>query len=832
MKKHSKIRRFIASFLVVMLFLINGLQGFTETVVSNENVETVETQVEDVVLETVAEPAAVTDETTTNVDESEDPVELETTQEPLPSEMPIEEIEELEEPQETLENEETVEDLHFSAGYVRLEKNCIIYEKIDGKVSGTIKDQGVVFAELIKEASEPAEDWLRITFDTQKLREDDADFVEAYVQYKQVEALTTDEINQLVAEFENDDEIRWEKNELFYVPCVDYEKKESASSDTVNLSDLEELFSNITENTAEASETEALYTLDDTSVQGNTVSEIIGVWYDKGIEERPLQIHVTTSLDAQVLYLYQGNDLLASLKASEADIDEYATCKEWHVSYTFAYSGAYYLWYKASADGTAMSSPYTPDPVEIERPAVIDVWYEKGIEGEPLKIHATTNLDMQYLYLYLGEDQVASWNAKEAEIVEYATCKEWIVSYTFADPGAYYLWYKASADGIEMSLPYSTAAAQIERPAVIEVWYEKGLENKPLKIHATTNLDMQYLYLYLGENQLESWSAANAEIVEYATCKEWVVSYTFADPGAYYLWYKASEDGEELSQAYAPAAAQIERPAIIEVWYEDAAVNAPLKIHATTNLEIQHLYLYLGESLLKEWQADEAEIVDYATCKEWTVEYTFNDAGTYYLWYKASKDGTTEELPFAPDPVYIGNENLSAPTWSSVAQANQTVVLNWQAVEGATGYEVSMCQSGSDQYTVIGETQETSFTTGTLAAGTTCVFRVRAYAQVDGEKVYSPYSEDYEITIEKSIMTFGDFTYELNEAGTGVVITAYNGSDAEVIVPDTINNIPVTEIGAEAFMGNTTMKKITLPQTIERIGVRAFKNCTALSEMN
>lgn len=322
------------------------------------------------------------------------------------------------------------------------------------------------------------------------------------------------------------------------------------------------------------------------------------------------------------------------------------------------------MWYKASADGAAMSPAYTPAPVEIERPAVIDVWYEKGIEGKPLRIHATTNLDMQYLYLYLENDQIGSWDAGEAEIIEYATCKEWVVEHTFVDPGAYYLWYKASENGTEMSLPYAPAAVQIERPAVIEVWYEKGLENTPLKIHVTSNLQMQYLYLYLGENLLESWKVEDAEIVEYATCKEWIIEHTFADPGAYYLWYKASEDGRELSQAYAPAAVQIERPAIIEVWYEDAVTDAPVTIHSTTNLDMQYLYLYLGENLLQEWQAKEVEIVDYATCKEWTVEYMFKDAGAYYLWYKASKDGTTEELPFAPAPLYVekDGENPEATT--------------------------------------------------------------------------------------------------------------------------------------------------------------------------
>ena len=81
----------------------------------------------------------------------------------------------------------------------------------------------------------------------------------------------------------------------------------------------------------------------------------------------------------------------------------------------------------------------------------------------------------------------------------------------------------------------------------------------------------------------------------------------------------------------------------------------------------------------------------------------------------------------------------------------------------------------------------------------------------------------------------GDFEYALIEnSTTNVRVVAYNGNASTVTVPTKIKNdqYTVKEIGAEAFMGNTTMTSISLPNGIKLIGERAFKNCTNLSSMS
>lgn len=66
----------------------------------------------------------------------------------------------------------------------------------------------------------------------------------------------------------------------------------------------------------------------------------------------------------------------------------------------------------------------------------------------------------------------------------------------------------------------------------------------------------------------------------------------------------------------------------------------------------------------------------------------------------------------------------------------------------------------------------------------------------------------------------------------GVVILRYLGKDQEVTIPETINGLPVTEIYDEAFISQTEITKITLPNGLKRIKTGAFAFCSALAEMN
>ena len=85
--------------------------------------------------------------------------------------------------------------------------------------------------------------------------------------------------------------------------------------------------------------------------------------------------------------------------------------------------------------------------------------------------------------------------------------------------------------------------------------------------------------------------------------------------------------------------------------------------------------------------------------------------------------------------------------------------------------------------------------------------------------------------------------FEKREDG-GVIITGYKGKRTEVIVPEKIGSMTVREIGDQAFSTEKprlrteqiglrqNITKITLPETVEAIGNRAFSGCTHLKDIN
>lgn len=73
--------------------------------------------------------------------------------------------------------------------------------------------------------------------------------------------------------------------------------------------------------------------------------------------------------------------------------------------------------------------------------------------------------------------------------------------------------------------------------------------------------------------------------------------------------------------------------------------------------------------------------------------------------------------------------------------------------------------------------------------------------------------------------------YEYTLYRDHVVLEKYRGSEDMVIIPETVEERPVTEIGEGCFRYNKEIVKVTLNEKIEKIGERAFDQCTELEEV-
>jgi len=75
----------------------------------------------------------------------------------------------------------------------------------------------------------------------------------------------------------------------------------------------------------------------------------------------------------------------------------------------------------------------------------------------------------------------------------------------------------------------------------------------------------------------------------------------------------------------------------------------------------------------------------------------------------------------------------------------------------------------------------------------------------------------------------GNWTYTLGTGGC--TITGYTGNSSDVNIPATLDGYRVSAIAARAFKDKTTIKTLTIPETITSIGAEAFRNCVGLSQI-
>ena len=79
-------------------------------------------------------------------------------------------------------------------------------------------------------------------------------------------------------------------------------------------------------------------------------------------------------------------------------------------------------------------------------------------------------------------------------------------------------------------------------------------------------------------------------------------------------------------------------------------------------------------------------------------------------------------------------------------------------------------------------------------------------------------------------MRYLDFEYRHDES-LGICIEKYLGSDTVVNIPERIDSLPVAEIDEEAFSGCSSLKSVTIPDSVKWIGHSAFGGCSSLTSV-
>ena len=84
----------------------------------------------------------------------------------------------------------------------------------------------------------------------------------------------------------------------------------------------------------------------------------------------------------------------------------------------------------------------------------------------------------------------------------------------------------------------------------------------------------------------------------------------------------------------------------------------------------------------------------------------------------------------------------------------------------------------------------------------------------------------------KWLSTTNGIKYQLSNDGTYYTVTGYEGKDTVIVIPDSVDGIPVTRLAYKAFMGKQRITSITVPDSVTYIGESAFGDCISLTELN
>ena len=116
---------------------------------------------------------------------------------------------------------------------------------------------------------------------------------------------------------------------------------------------------------------------------------------------------------------------------------------------------------------------------------------------------------------------------------------------------------------------------------------------------------------------------------------------------------------------------------------------------------------------------------------------------TYIYMLYAYQNTATAKRYFAYSISDVGNITVPIPQnlRANIATAS-SIDVSWNRVANASGYTLYVSTSRNGTYTSLGNMTANSFRHAGLKAGTTYYYKIRAYAQLGPERVYSNYSSD------------------------------------------------------------------------------------------
>ena len=234
-----------------------------------------------------------------------------------------------------------------------------------------------------------------------------------------------------------------------------------------------------------------------------------------------------------------------------------------------------------------------------------------------------------------------------------------------------------------------------------------------------------------------------------------------------------------------------------------------------------------------------------------TSALTYTDvnaaAGNTYYYVVRAINGSVKSAFCAAQSIQYAVASLNAPTMTLTSAASGQPVVSWTKVNGAAQYEVYRSTNGKN-FSIVRRTAALSYTDTSAAAGTTYYYQVRA---INGsvKSDFCP-AQSISLTVSEYAGECGSrATWRLTDDGVltisgkdGIYEYGWYGEDdvyhpapwAEEGMPAVkklVVNSGITYIGSSTFEGLDQLTSVSLPDTMEYIGLGAFSDCASLTSI-
>ncbi|MBQ6324493.1 MAG: leucine-rich repeat protein, partial [Clostridia bacterium] len=205
---------------------------------------------------------------------------------------------------------------------------------------------------------------------------------------------------------------------------------------------------------------------------------------------------------------------------------------------------------------------------------------------------------------------------------------------------------------------------------------------------------------------------------------------------------------------------------------------------------------------------------------------------------------TVSQLPYliaglTKPAAMVGKVTLPGEDSSVATLPFEGIDLAWNAVDGATRYEIGIITPNNLMRDSDGDRPFISYTAET--AGSSFTAQVAKSMLEPGGKgnhrvflwIYDAYGHRYanyyDFTVENEANPDWKYIYQREgDAITGVYIQGYKGDATDLVIPATIDGYPVVAIDGWAFEDNDSITGVTIPNGVTTIWEGAFWGCAAL----